>query len=142
MMGAVRTLGWTVLGLVFLDELLVMAALGVFGWSTSLKWLLVWLLPLVAMLAWYLFASPKAPYGSPLGRPLVKTVVFGLASWALWAAGHHRAALALLVFSVVINALAQLRPIRELAVASHGASHGAGRGKAHRRRAGSRSEAR
>jgi hypothetical protein len=42
-------------------------------------------------------------------RPLVKVLVFGLASAGLWAAGHPSAAVALLVFSVVVNALAQLR---------------------------------
>ena len=51
--------GWTVLALVFVDELLAMAGLGVYGWSTSARWLLVWLLPLLGMLAWFLFASPR-----------------------------------------------------------------------------------
>ena len=80
-----------------------MAALGVYGWSTSARWLLVWLLPLVGMLAWFLFASPKARFGSPVVRPVVKVLVFGLASLGLWAAGHHSLAVALLVFSVVVN---------------------------------------
>lgn len=107
--------GWIVLALVFLDELLAMAGLGVYGWSTSLPWLMVWLLPLLGMLAWFLFASPKARYGSAVVRPVVKVLVFGLASAGLWAAGHHTLALALLVFSVVVNALAILPGIRELA---------------------------
>jgi hypothetical protein len=112
--GCVAALGWTVLALVFLDELLAMAALGVFGWSASPGWLLVWLLPLLGMLAWFLFASPKAPYGSGLVRPLVKVLVFCLASLGLWAAGHPGWALALLVFSVLVNGLAQLPAIRAL----------------------------
>jgi hypothetical protein len=70
------------------------------------------------MLAWFLFASPKARFGSPVVRPLVKVLVFGLASWGLWAAGHHALAVALLVFSVVVNALAQLPSIRALAEVS------------------------
>ena len=107
--------GWTVLALVFLDELLAMAGLGVYGWSTSAAWLLVWLLPLLGMLAWFFFASTKAPFGSGGVRPLVKVLVFGLASWGLWAAGHHSLAVALLVFSVVVNALAQLPTISALA---------------------------
>jgi hypothetical protein len=111
----VVTFGWTVLALVFLDELLAMAGLGVYGWSTSARWLLVWLLPLVGMLAWLFFASPKARFGSPVGRPLVKLLVFGLAALGLWAAGHHSLAVALLVFSVVVNALAQVPSIRDLA---------------------------
>jgi Protein of unknown function (DUF2568) len=114
----VVALGWLVLGLVFLDELLAMVGLGVYGWSTSARWLLVWLLPLLAVLAWFLFASPKARFGSAVVRPVVKVVVFGLASWGLWAAGHHSWAVALLVFSVVVNGLAQLRSIRDLAEVS------------------------
>ena len=109
-------LGWTVLALVFLDELLAMTGLGAYGWSTSARWLLVWLLPLLGMLAWFLFASPKARFGSATVRPVVKVLVFGLASWGLWAAGHHALAVSLLVFSVVVNGLAQVPAIRDLAV--------------------------
>jgi hypothetical protein len=83
-------LGWTVLALVFVDELL-------------------------AMLAWFLFASPKARYGGSLVRPLVKVVVFGLACLALWDIDRPGWAIALLVFSVVVNGLAQLPSIRRLA---------------------------
>ncbi|MBM0127151.1 YrdB family protein [Pimelobacter simplex] len=106
--------GWSVLALVFLDELLAMAAFGVWGWDRSPRWLLVWLLPLAAMTVWFLFASPKARYGDGLVRPLVKVVVFGLAALALWDAGHEAWAVALLVFSVVVNGLAQLPSIRVL----------------------------
>lgn len=106
--------GWTVLALVFLDELLVVAAYGVWGWSVSPTWLLVWLLPLLAMTVWYLFASPKAPYGGPVVRPAVKVAVFGLAALALWDAGHGDWAVGLLMFSVVVNGLAQLPAIRVL----------------------------
>jgi hypothetical protein len=98
--------GWSVLALVFLDELLAMAAFGVWGWQASPAWLLVWLLPLLAMLAWYFFASPKAAYGGPVVRPAVKVVVFGHPLWAV----------ALLVFSVVVNGLAMIPAIRDLAV--------------------------
>ena len=108
-------LGWTVLGLVFLDELLAMAAFGVWGWAHDPRWLLAWLLPLAAMTTWFLLASPKARYGGTLARPVAKVVVFGLASLALWDAGHPAAALALLVFSVVVNGLAMLPPIARLA---------------------------
>ncbi len=104
------------LALVFLDELLVMAAYGVWGWQQSPAWLLVWLLPLLAMGAWFLLASPKARYGGPVVRPVTKLVVFGLGALALWDAGHPGWALALLVFSVVVNALAMIPAIRDLAV--------------------------
>ncbi|TQK69156.1 MULTISPECIES: YrdB family protein [unclassified Nocardioides] len=106
--------GWSVLALVFVDELLAVAAFGVWGWDRSPRWLLVWLLPLLAMTVWFLLASPKAPYGGPLVRPLAKVVVFGLACLALWDAGHEDWAVALLVFSVVVNGLAQLPSIRVL----------------------------
>lgn len=108
--------GWTVLGLVFLDELLAMAAFGVWGWDSSPRWLLVWLLPLVAMSTWFFLASPKARYGGTVARPVAKVVVFGLASLALWDAGHPAWAVALLVFSVVVNGLAMIPAIRDLAV--------------------------
>lgn len=106
--------GWSVLALVFLDELLVMAAFGTWGWDRDPRWLLVWLLPLAAMTVWFLLASPKAPYGGRLVRPLTKVVVFTLASAALWDAGHEEWAVALLVFSGVVNGLAQLPSIRVL----------------------------
>ncbi|MEU6133758.1 YrdB family protein [Nocardioides sp. NPDC047086] len=102
------------LTLVFLDELLAMAAFGVWGWQHDPRWLLVWLLPLVAMFVWWAFASPKAPRGGPVVRPVAKVIVFGLASLALWEAGRPEWALALLVFSVVVNGLAQLPAISRL----------------------------
>jgi len=92
-----------------------MAALGVWGWSSSAPWLLVWLAPLLAMLAWAAFASPKAPYGGPGVRPTVKVLVFGLASLALWAAGHPTLAVSLLAFSIVVNGLTMIPAIRDLA---------------------------
>ena len=113
--------GWVVLSLVFLDELLAMAAFGVWGWQATPAWLWVWLLPLLAMAAWFLLASPKAHYGGPVVRPVTKVVVFGLASLALWSAGHPAWALALLVFSVVVNGLAQLPGVRALTAPPTGA---------------------
>ncbi|MFD4324865.1 YrdB family protein [Nocardioides sp. NPDC058538] len=102
------------LTLVFLDELLAMAAFGVWGWQHDPRWLLVWLLPLVAMFVWWAFASPKAPRGGPVVRPVAKVIVFVLASLALLDAGHPGWALALLVFSVVVNGLAQVPAISRL----------------------------
>ena len=108
-------LGWCVLALVFVDELLAVTAFGVWGWAHDPRWLLVWVLPLIAMTIWGLFASPKASYGGPVRRPVAQVVVFGLASLALWDVGHESLAIGLLVFSVAINALAQLPAIRSLA---------------------------
>jgi hypothetical protein len=112
----VEGFAWGVLTLVFVDELLAMAAFGVWGWEVgSPRWLLVVVLPLLAMTAWWLFASPKAMWGGGVRRPLAKVLVFGLASWALWDAGHHGSAVALLVFSVLVNGLAALPPIAQVA---------------------------
>jgi hypothetical protein len=46
---------------------------------------------------------------------VTKVLVFGLASLALWDAGHHGWAVVLLVFSVVVNALALHPVIRDVA---------------------------
>jgi hypothetical protein len=110
-----------VLALVFLDELLAMAAFGVWGWqvpSRATRWLLVWMLPLVAMSTWFFLASPKARYGGTVARPVAKVVVFGLASLALWDAGQASWAWALLGFSTVVNGLATIPAIAALAVAA------------------------
>lgn len=106
--------GWTVLALVFVDELLAMAAFGIWGWQHDPRWLLVWLLPLAAMTVWYLLASPKAPYGGTVVRPAAKAVVFSLATLALWDSGHETWAILFLAFSVAVNGLAQLPSIRVL----------------------------
>jgi uncharacterized protein DUF2568 len=107
--------GWCVLALVFVDELAAMAAFGVWGWQATPHLLLVWLLPLLAMTVWSFFASPKARYGGPVARPVAKLLVLGLATLALWDAGHPVWALGLLVFSVVVNGLAMVPAIRDLA---------------------------
>jgi hypothetical protein len=107
-------MGWTALALVFVDELLAVAATSIWGDHVG-GLLLAVLAPVVVVAAWWLFASPRAPYGGPVVRPAVKVVVFTLASVGLWVTGHHGWAVALFVFSVVINALASLPSIRSLA---------------------------
>jgi len=114
MMRPVAIFGWVVLALVFVDELLAMAAFGVWGWQHDPHWLLVWALPLAAMLIWFFFASPKATCGGTVIRPVAKVIVFGLATLALWDAGHETWAVMFVVFSVVINGLALLPSIRVL----------------------------
>jgi hypothetical protein len=107
--------GWTILSLVFLDELLAMAAFGVWGWEVGRpRWLLVVLLPVAAMVVWWLFASPKAPFGGALVRPITKLVVFGLACAGLLDAGHTGWAAGLLLFSVAVNGLALLPGVQAL----------------------------
>ena len=79
----------------------------------GLGWLVV-LGPGLVIAVWWTFASPRAPYGGTVIRPVVKVLVFGLATWALWTAGHPGWAAAFLVFSLVVNGLAQLRFVRVL----------------------------
>ncbi|WP_406832943.1 DUF2568 domain-containing protein [Pedococcus sp. KACC 23699] len=106
-------LGWCVLALVFLDEVLAAVAAGVWGRYAG-GVLLAVLAPVAVVAVWWAFASPRARFGGPVVRPVVKVLVFGLASAGLWAAGHPTAAVALLVFSVVVNAAAQLPWVRSL----------------------------
>ena len=105
--------GWSVLFLVFVDELLAIAAAATWGEHQSGE-LLATVMALATVAVWYLFASPKAPYGGRAVRPVVKVLVFSLASVGLWDAGHHNLAIAFFVFSVVVNAVAQLPSIKVL----------------------------
>ncbi len=105
--------GWSVLFLVFVDELLAISAAATWGEYQGGTGLAV-LAGLAVVAAWYLFASPKAPYGGRRIRPVVKVLVFSLATAGLWASGHETLAVAFLVFSVAVNALAQLPSIRVL----------------------------
>ena len=109
--------GWLVLSLVFVDEVLAVWAIGataasVGGWPAAL------LAAVVTVALWWAFASPKAPLGGPVLRPVVKVVVFGTACLGLWWIGYPVLAVALLVFSAAVNGLAQLRGVRTL-VAGH-----------------------
>jgi hypothetical protein len=106
-------LGWSVLLLVFVDELLAIAAAVVWGNHVANPWLGI-AMGLLTVLVWFLFASPKAKYGGPVVRPVVKVLVFTLASAGLWASGQHALAIALFVFSAVVNGLAQLPSVKVL----------------------------
>lgn len=106
-------LGWTVLLLVFVDELLAMAAAAVWGNHVANLWLAI-AMALLTMLVWFLFASPKARFGGPVVRPVTKVLVFALASASLWASGHHLLAIGLFVFSALVNGLAQLPSVKVL----------------------------
>jgi hypothetical protein len=102
-----------VLALVFVDELLVMAALGIWGADAG-GWPLAVVAVLVGVVAWFLFASPKARYGGPVARPVAKVLVIGSAIVGLVAAGHTGWAWALAVFSLVVNVVALHRDIARL----------------------------
>lgn len=108
-------LGWCVLALVFLDEVVALVAFAWWGYEQDPWWVWVWLLPVLGMQAWFWFASPKARYATPVLRPLVKVLVFGLATLAFWDLGHPTEAIGFLVFSIVVNALAQVPAIASLA---------------------------
>lgn len=114
-----RVAGWVVLTLVFLDEVLAALAAGVWG-AYAGGWPLAVLAPVAVVAVWWAFASPRARYGGPVVRPVVKVLVFGLASLGLWVAGHHGWAVTLLGFSMVVNGLAQLPAIRTLATSPAG----------------------
>jgi len=103
-----------VMTLVFVDEVACMAAFAVWGWGVGGVGgiALAVVAPAAAMTAWFLFASPKARYGGGFVRPVTKLVVFGLASLALWHAGHPGWASVLLMCSAVVNGLAQLPSVR------------------------------
>ncbi len=108
-----RTLGWLVLATVFGLELVAVAAAVVWG-----RWQAGWWLGLVAaaavVVAWGLFASPRAAWGSRVVRLVVKVLVFGLSALGLWVAGHPVAAVSLAVVAVVVHALAALPFVRSL----------------------------
>jgi hypothetical protein len=99
------SVGWVVLTLVFADEILACVAAGVYGADRGGALLAAGLVALTVAV-WWTFASPKAPLGGPVARPVVKVLVFGLAALGLWMLGHQGWAVAFVVFSVVVNAIA------------------------------------
>lgn len=106
-------MAWLILTLVFIDELLLVAAASVWGTHVG-GWPLAIAAGILVVALWWAFASPKARYGGTVVRPLVKVVILVAASAGLASADHEGAALALLVFSILINALAQLSPVLAL----------------------------
>jgi len=107
------SVGWLVLTLVFVDEVLACVAAGVYGAHRG-GWLLATGLVVLTVAVWWTFASPKAPLGGPVVRPVAKVLVFGLATAGLAAAGHPAWAIAFLVFSVAVNALALHPDVQKL----------------------------
>ena len=80
-------LGWVVLTLVFVDEVHAVVIAGV-GGAFDYGPPGAVLAPLLVVAVWWAFASPKASRGSPVVRPVTKTVVLGAATSALWSMGH------------------------------------------------------
>ena len=97
-----------VLALLFLVEVLAVAAAAVWGaWRGGL--LLALAAATLVVVAWGLFASPKAPYGGHGARPVVKVLVFAGATAGLWVAGHHGWAVGFAVLTMLVHAAA--RPV-------------------------------
>ncbi|MCF6377415.1 DUF2568 domain-containing protein [Nocardioides KLBMP 9356] len=105
--------GWTILALVFLDEILLVVA----AWVAADAWggpFAGVAAALVVVALWATFASPRAPYGGRVARPVTKVLVVLAACGGLAASGHEGAAAALLAFSVVINALGLVPSVSRL----------------------------
>lgn len=109
-----KAFGWTVLVLVFLSEVLALGGLFVWGVQLDPPWVWAMVLGGAGLLAWNFFASPKAQLGHRVGRPVVKVLVFGFGSYGYWYADLHTLAIVVLVFSVVVNALALLPSVSSL----------------------------
>ncbi len=110
-------LGWFVLGVVYVDEILAVTAAAIFGEYAG-GWPLAIGLAVSTVVVWWAFGSPRAPLGGPVVRPLVKALVFTSASAGLWAAGHEAWGVGYFAFSAVVNLVAQHPDIRRLPTAS------------------------
>lgn len=98
------------------SELLAFGSLCVWGFlAWSLPWNIVWGLgaPIVAILIWALFLSPKAVIALPRAvRTLIELLVFVSATLALWALDLPWAGLAVGVFCVVVGVFVLRRELR------------------------------
>jgi hypothetical protein len=98
--------------LAFVVELVALACLSWWGFSTGHGWLPHFLLgvgvPLVAIALWALFAAPKARLrpGLPLVL-LVKAVVLGGGAAAVYGVGHPLAAVVMAIVVVANTAVAE-----------------------------------
>ncbi|MFQ6325618.1 YrdB family protein [Nocardia sp. CWNU-33] len=100
---------WANLTLAFVMELAALAALALWGWKTAtaipVKLVLAVGAPLLAAVAWGLFAAPNATFDNSLLAVATKVVVFGSAAVGLWAVSY-RAAAVVFVAVLVANLLA------------------------------------
>ncbi|HLT67529.1 MAG TPA: YrdB family protein [Microbacterium sp.] len=99
-----------------LSELLAFGSLCVWGFlAWSMPWSIVWGIgaPLVAILIWALFLSPKAVIALPRAiRTLIELLVFVSATLALWALDLPWAGLAVGAFCVVVGVFVLRREMR------------------------------
>jgi len=100
----------------FLLELVAFATLAAWGfiaWPAPLNIVIGILTPVVAILLWALFVSPKAVIRiDTFGRAIVEIIVMAAAALAWWDLGHPVIAL---VFAVVATAIGIITGRKELA---------------------------
>ncbi|GGR89807.1 hypothetical protein GCM10010269_31160 [Streptomyces humidus] len=95
------------LGVLFLIELVAVAAAAWWGASTSWPWLFGPAAPAVLIAAWALFGSPRARFRTRgAGRAGFELAWFGAGVCALYAAGAHGWALAFALVCAVSKGLA------------------------------------
>jgi Protein of unknown function (DUF2568) len=103
---------WSNLTLAFLLELCALAALGHWGVHVGggpvAKTLLGIGAPLLAAVAWGLFAAPRATFSVPLAKVAVEVAVFGSAALALYATGHRALGIAFAILVVLNSILVRL----------------------------------
>jgi hypothetical protein len=98
---------WNNLTLAFLLELCALGALGYWGVRTRdgllAKAALGLTAPLIAAVLWVMFAAPRALVSSPPLKLETQLAVFGSAALALYATGHGRLALAVVINGVLVR---------------------------------------
>jgi len=99
-----------------LSEIIAFGSLSLWGFlDWSMPWSIVWGIgaPLVAILVWALFLSPKAVFALPRAiRTLIELLVFVSATLALWALGLPWVGLGVGVFCVVVGVFVMRREMR------------------------------
>ncbi len=103
--------------LVFLAGLFAFVSLAIWGF---LAWPFPWSLvagigaPLLALLVWGLFVSPRAVVPvHPFARALVELMIYAAATIAWWTAGQAWIGLAYGIFAVTVGVLAGRRRLAE-----------------------------
>jgi hypothetical protein len=103
-------------GLAFVIEVLALVALG--WWGFSVNPLLGIAAPLAAIILWGLFAAPKARYQVGLVVVLlVKDLVFGVATVALFALGKPGLAITFAILAVINTAIVTIDRNAAVAIA-------------------------
>lgn len=106
----------TVLAVLFLLELLSLAAIGALAWTAGTELSgtpvgVVFAVAAVAItgLAWFLFAAERPYFDHPPMRMVVKVLVFGGATYAVWMLTSPVWAGVFLALVVLVHAIASVR---------------------------------